>query len=290
MSNGGGKSSDSETVTVRYAPYLESYQKDLLGMGWNYAIAKQDLADKSPYQGYAPGDTVGKPSGTPFTPIDVDTFFLGTGMVLSDFPGAMDFFGKFVAGLDVETLLSQILNDTLSGPWVANLVAAEAALMDDDIQTNILPKFDVGMRDANAVESSSFVIGHAIIYDARQKSIAKFSSELQYRLIPVGLQRWQTHLEWNKSAAVMLYLELIRLYYQIKPGLTEFNYDMVAKDTQWPFQILEWFRTEVSSFQAATTSTGKENIPKWQQWLSGGLSMLGIGKMLFGSSSPGGII
>jgi len=53
-----------------------------------------------------------------------------------------------------------------------------AATLDDDINANVLPRFEAGMRDINAVVSSAFPIGRAIIEAFRDRDVAKFSADI----------------------------------------------------------------------------------------------------------------
>jgi len=61
-------------------------------------------------------------------------------------------------------------------------VAAFADLEDDQITNTILPAFQTGMRDVNAVYSSAFVMGEAFIYGMRDRDVAKYTSELRIKL------------------------------------------------------------------------------------------------------------
>ena len=51
-----------------------------------------------------------------------------------------------MAGLDIEALWTQEYNDTINSPVVSNLIAAEGALIDDEIETTSLPRLQTGMR------------------------------------------------------------------------------------------------------------------------------------------------
>ena len=178
---GGGKGQTS-TSTIRYAPYIEDKHSAFLNI---VAEKRALLIDDSPFADYEQ--------------IPLETAFFGLGFVLSDFPSLYDMYGKFMAGLDIEVLYGEVFEDAVDGPHVNALVSAERALMDDDLVTNVLPRFQVGMRDLNSVMSSSYLVGKAMLEDASVKALSKFSAELKYRLIPVATERWTRHLEWNKN-------------------------------------------------------------------------------------------
>lgn len=275
----GGSSGGDQEITVRYAPYVEDKHQAFLNATQTYRIA---VADDSPFDGY--------------TDIEVELAFFGTGYTIASFPTLYDMYGKFMAGLDIDTLYDQIFEDTVNAPEVSNLVSAEADLMDDDIESNVLPRFQTGMRDINSVMCSTFVVGKAMIEDARVKSLSKFSAELKYRLIPVAVDRWKTHLEWNK-AVIMTYAEVMKLYYSVKMDIDNFNYSMSAKDKLWPFTVLDYERANLGAMQGATKSTSEVGgSSMFGNAVSGTLSgaatgaLLGSTGMMGLSTMTGGLI
>ena len=272
MGSGGGKgSSSSSKVTVRYAPYIEDHHEDFLDI---VATKRDSLIDDSPFDD--------------FEEILVDVAFFGTGYTIASFPSLYDMGGKFIFGLDVDTLFDQIFEQSTDGAEINNLVSAEADLLDDDIEANVIPRYELGMRDLNAVMSSSFVTGKALIESARVKSVAKFSSELRYRMIPVAVQRWQTHLEWNKGA-ILTYAEIMKLYFLSKKEITEFNYEMLSQHKLWPFTVLDFDRAAIGALQGATTTKSNAGAgSKVSSALGGALSGAAGGAMM--GMGPGGMV
>jgi hypothetical protein len=83
--------------------------------------------------------------------------------------------------------------------WAAHLTAAVAAIdaqllttdeidesvnqyseqLQADIEEKALPMFEAGMRDINAVMSSSFIIGEALIFAEKNRNVAKFAADLR---------------------------------------------------------------------------------------------------------------
>ena len=269
--SGGGGSGGDSVVTQRYAPYVEEHHSTFLDL---VATHRDAVIDDSPYVDYEN--------------IEIEAAFFGAGYTISSFPSLYDMYGKFMAGLDVCALYAQIFEDTIESPEVHNLVSAEAALLDDDIEANVLPRFQTGMRDINSVMSSSFVVGKSLIEDARVKSISKFSGELKYRLIPVVSERWKTHLEWNRNV-IMTYAEIMKLYYSAKLDTDDFNYSMLAKDKLWPFTVLEYNRAALGAMQGATTTTSDvAGTSQAQRAIGGALSGAAMGGFLAAGTAMGG--
>ena len=235
---GGGESSpyNYTRAEVRYAPYIETRHKDFLNSVYS---ARVGAISNSPFSAY--------------TDIEVDDAFFGAGYTISSFPSLYDMYGKFMAGLDIEALWTQEYNDTIDSPVVSSLIAAEGNLIDDEIEQTSLPRLQTGMRDLNAVMSSSFVVGKSLIEDTRTKMVAKFSADLKYRLIPVAQERWNTHLNWNKLV-IGTYAEIMKFYYSAKTDVDEINYAMAAKNILWPFTVLDFERAAIGSLQGATSS------------------------------------
>ena len=260
---GGSSGSGSGKTEIRYAPYIEGYHSDFLAT----ARARRVLAiDASPYSTY--------------TDIEVDDAFFGAGYTISSFPSLYDMYGKFMAGLDIEVLWDQSFEDTVNSSVVNDLVAAESALMDDDIETTVLPRAQTGYRDLNAVMGSSFVIGKAIIEDARVKSLAKYDAELRYRLIPVAQSRWEAHLQWNQQV-VSIYAELMKFYYSAKTDVDEINYAMASKNLLWCFTVLDYERACLGALQGATNQkTDVAGASTAKRALSGAMSGAAMGAMV----------
>ena len=76
---------------------------------------------------------------------------------------------------DIETAVDAVLDDTT----IEADVDAFSQNLDDQVDNNILTKFRAGMRDINAVQSSSFVLGEAIILGMKGRDVAKHESGLR---------------------------------------------------------------------------------------------------------------
>lgn len=266
--SGGGGGGDSQT-TVRYAPYVEEKHTAFLTEVQTRRIAAID--------------------DSPFASVDtflIDDSFFGANYVMSDFPSLYDMYGKFMAGLDIDQLYTQILENSVNAPEINDLVSAEAAFMDDDINENSLPRFSLGARDINSVMSSSFVMGKASIERTRMKTLSRFSAELKYRMLTVAADRWKTHLNWNMQT-VMQYAKIMQLYIASKIDIEDYNQSVEAKDTLWPFTVLEYERAALGALQGASNSNSKvAGSSDLARAVSGGLTGA-AGASMMGASMTG---
>jgi len=270
MGGGGGGGTPANTQSmIRYAPYIEERHTNFLTTVYNKRV---DAISNSPFSGY--------------TDVEVDNAFFGAGYTIASFPSLYDMFGKFMAGLDIEALWDQTYEDTINSSVVSDLVSAEGALLDDEIETTSLPRLRVGMRDINSVIASTFVVGKSLIEDARTKMVAKFAADLKYRLIPIAQERWQTHLNWNKLV-IGTYAEIMKLYFSAKTDIDEVNYAMAAKNTLWPFTVLDFERAALGALQGATNQkTDVAGASTASRVISGALSGAAMGAIVGGQIAP----
>ncbi len=261
MGGGGKGSSGSSKTTIRYAPYLEDAHEWLLDTTKGYV---QSLKDDSPLDGFAT--------------IPVDAGFFGTGYILSSFPSLYDIYGKFVGGLDVDVLFDQIFEDTVNASAVDDLVAAESVSLDDDISTHVIPEFEAGLHDINAINSSAFIMGKALIEADKVKAVSKFSATTRVALIPTATERWSKHLNWNERVP-MVYAEFMKLFFATKLDVDRYNYEQLIKDKLWPFTVLDQERAAVGALTGATTTKTKGSESSGGSVLGGilGVASLGIG-------------
>ena len=151
------------------------------------------------------------------------------------------------------------------------LVSAEDALRQDEIDMVSMPDIELGARSINSVISSVFPMAQAAVYDGKVKAIQSFSGKLKTNLIPVAADRWKTHLNWNMQV-IQTYETILKLYITAKMDVTDFNYAAAAKNTLWPFTVLEYERAALGALQGARTSTSSvAGGSDTQKFLSGAL-------------------
>ena len=297
----GGKDSEEESDnTVRFAPYLEKAHSKLLDHegsdepivsfidAFNATICKhpgfgddfnEDLIE-SPYSGYEV--------------IDIDEGYFGIRTddpsltyEMKNYPSLWDMFGKFMAGLDVHDLWGQIYEDVIQGPEIENAVVAQSALLQDDIDTMVMPKFLAGMRDINSVQSTTFVIGKAIIQGAHVKSINKFSSQIRMHALSISNEQWANHLKWDESV-IRSYTEMFKLYYASRLDMDRTNLEYPTKDLMWNVNLFENARAILGAMSgSAATVTGNE--PSQASKAIGGAMMGAAGGAMVGGG-PGAVI
>jgi len=269
MGSSGGGGGGTNINYVRYAPYIEDKHSHFLSAVERYA---EKARENNPFKNY--------------DDVDVEDAFFGVGFTISSFPSLYDMYGKFMAGLDIDALYSQIFTTVTNSPEVNALIAAESVSMDDDIETTSLPRLELGARDLNSVMSSSFIVGKSIVEDAKVKALSKFSAQLKFNLIPLAESIWKTHLEWNKGV-VGVYSEIMKFYFSAKTDTDEINYAMAAKSALWHFTVFDFQRACLGALQGATVQKSDvAGASTASKVLSGALSGASMGAMIGGQISP----
>lgn len=268
MSSGKGNSVTENTI--RYAPYIEALHQDFVADLRSY---EDDALAANPYELW--------------TDLSMEVGFFGTGYTLGSFPSLYDMYGKFLAGLDVEILFDEALEDTLNGSAVDATIASEADILSDDLENEAYPRFEAGMRDMNSVMSSTFVVAKAMMEVGRTKALSRFSSQLRVSLIPVATERWARHLEWNK-AVIESYMNILKLYITQKHDINDVNYEFNAKKALWPFTVLDFTRAAIGTMNQPQSETSKvKGGSTGQKMLGGAMSGASAGMMIGGPLGAG---
>jgi len=281
----GGGGGDSEQ-TIRYAPYLEEFHSDILNHDGH------DEADSS-FIDIFNATLGGSPYGG-YEQIDIDEGFFGMTVAdpsityeIKNFPSLWDMFGKFMAGLDVHDLWGQIYEDVIRGPEIENAVSAQSALLQDEIDTNVMPKFLAGMRDINSVQATTFVIGKAIIQDAHVKAINKFSGGIRLHALDISNDQWANHLKWDESV-MRIYSELFKLYYASRLDIDKANLEYQAKDGMWDINLFENARGILSAMAGGAATASQNDPSQSSKAIGGALTGAAIGGYMASGTAMGG--
>lgn len=231
---GNSTPSKAEITLIRYANYVESSHSKLLNTVRTYRDQLMDHSE-SPYLSV--------------DSLDAEIAFLGTGQCLSDFPSLHDMFGKFMAGLDIDSLFSELFSDTLAVPEIDALTEANTNLIDDNFIEDLVPKFTLAMRSLNTVMSSSFVIGKVALEDRRVRLRPNLNAALRYPLIPTITKRWIDSLN-HKKRVIFSYAFSLKQQFLTETDTDRYNYRLTTRHNLWPFAILEYERAALGVFRS----------------------------------------
>lgn len=223
------------------------------------ALLNTAMAATTPYAGYV------APS--------VDNAFMGATMALTDYTTPYEHLkslGLYVVDTQIDSYIGA------AATYIDDLVDAHSAQMQDEYDSQILPQFEHGMSDINAVMSSAFVIGRAILLDSKQKAIDKFDKELRVQAHELALKRVQTNMEWYRLL-VTNSIELARIYLAAKTEVDELDMETEAKNLKWDLELYQ-YGTQVMACIAGS-ATSKTAVEKGSK-LGGALSGAASGAMM----------
>jgi len=236
---GSSSSSSDQETTLRFAPYLEEKHSSALELSFSTGAA---VIDNSPFASYDP------PSA--------DDAFFGVGFMLTSFPGMYDSFGKFMAGLDLDSLFTQTFIDKVLN--ADDPVPTEVAILEDAIEQGQEQK--ILARSLNASTGSTFVVSQANIEQSRVKRIAELRLTIRYGLVAGAVKAWNDTLRWQDDL-VTRYAESLKDYYLCRINANDFGYKMNSNSALWPFNVLGFEMDMLASMRgsrAIRTMTERE--------------------------------
>ncbi len=185
-------------------------------------------------------------------------------------------------GTTLDTLISNVLDETRIDDLVDEYEADAAARL----VTTILPRFRRGMQDINAVVSSAFAIGEAVIEAEQERNVNRYSAEIHAKAgLDSAIQVIQMKLEYQRIASQML-AEIYRMKIVAKKEETDVNADIDDKDAKWDLEVFQYGANLLSSIGGGTAGT--KGPSRAQSVLGGAMSGAAAGGMVAGA--PGAIV
>ncbi len=187
MSGGGGDSyPPNPNHIIQYAAYVQSWHQTWLGDVDTYIDTARA---NNPYSSAAAYD--------PDTDIDgmlaaLNAFCnailsfhdseLDISAVSTAFNNAKDvtaFNPVTTIGTNISSVKSMLDATLLDDSAISSAASAFGAIVHADTEAKVIPTFEAGMRDINAVMSSAYVVGLALIAAEEARNVAKFTSDLK---------------------------------------------------------------------------------------------------------------
>ena len=280
-SSGGGGSSGA----VSHAAYLEAIHQDWLNHTGVDIIEKSMTEVMDSALGSSPWTAL-----TAYNP-DADiasyeagvTAFAGILAGLSDTVNWAAFYAQAVATVD-----------GIADADINADIAALQAQLDDNITTRTLPRFRRGMQDINAVVSSAFVIGEAIIEAFQARDVNKYGASLRLsvydsksskRLQAVDqmMNLMGRRIGWEESYTKML-VESKRIKIVAKKEQVEENASIDEKDAKWDLEVFQYGGNLMAAIGGGTAIPNMAGKNKTASALGGAMSGAAAGAMMSGGN------
>lgn len=188
------------------------------------------------------------------------------------------------------------LNSNTNELTVNAQINAFRAILDEDMQAQVLPEFEGGMRDINAVLSSAFIIGKALIMDGRERKLIAYGAELKHKLF---LWRHEAALASTNTIIDMVNKQLGFYEVVARDMMESTRMRIIARredsaeairvietKATWKFDVFSYAGNFLASVSGGVSSPVPKGMSPTSSALSGALSGAATGAMV-GNAVPG---
>ena len=198
-------------------------------------------------------------------------------------------FASVVDTLGSTVGLDTLCEDILSDDALTADVNAFADVLDADLDANVYPRFEAGMRDINAVLSSAFVLGRANIEASRNREVAKFQSTQRVQRTNNGLQLVGMKLQYLQAVAHTV-TEQQRI--AIAAGKEQVDYDLQLDvlDRKWDLEIYAHGQSLLGSIGGGTYVPKKNTPDATTSAVAGAISGASAGSSMGGWGALAGAV
>lgn len=197
---------------------------------------------------------------------------------------------------DAITRAASVIDSTIIDSTVIDAdIASHDALIDDRIISDILPRFQVGMRDINAVVSSAFVIGKSNIEAFAQRDKNKYAGavRIDYQkqrnmLIESGtaqiLKFYASKLDFLRIANHFL-LESTKTTEALKDEELSSQLEYDSQEALWDLNVMQYGCNVMACIGGAGGMVGSPGVSSKNRKIGGTLSGAAMGASIGGDIS-----
>ena len=202
---------------------------------------------------------------------------------LTAMTNSVDAFAVYVALLSAGTPLDTLVSDVLDHTVIDASVTEFSNDLADRLTAEVLPRFEAGMRDINAVNSSAFVIGRAVIETSQTRQVAKYSADLHLKaMTDDSLKLIALKLEYEKF--LMHYtVETNRIKIVAKKEEGEANIELAEADASWDLEIFAHGGNLLAGIGGGVMTSNKKKKNQTASAIGGALTGAAAGA-LYGAS------
>jgi Tfp pilus assembly major pilin PilA len=282
---GGGGGSG----VVDYPAYMKDFHGDLLNHTGVDTISDSLVDVMNAMLGSSPF--------TGETAYDPDTDLAANATALSDFETILSGINEPVDWGAIYAAVTADI-DGVEEADIATDVAAFAAVQDDQINTVVLPRFESGMRDINAVTSSAFALGKSNIEGFRNRDVAQHSSKLRIAAMSGRQQLYLNASEqvlqftmqkyaWQESYVTKV-IEANRIKIVAKKEEAEINLNIDEADANWDISVFQHGGNLLAGIGGGTVQVGQKKQSQAASAIGGAMTGAAAGAMVAKSLSMTG--
>lgn len=182
--------------------------------------------------------------------------------------------------------LDNVISDILSDTRIDNAVNEFAADLDDRLTSEVLPRFEAGMRDINAVVSTAFVIGRSNIEASQNRQISKYSADLHMKAFSDdAIKVIALKLEYQKQASHLI-ADANRVKIVAKKEEADTNLNIDVHDALWDLETFQYGANLLSSIGGGVVAPHSPKAPSaLQSMIGGALSGASAGALIAGTEA-----
>ncbi len=192
-------------------------------------------------------------------------------------------FDTLVTLLSAGTGLDALIAGVLSDVRVDTAVTEFSADLGDRLTVEVLPRFEAGMRDINAVTSSAFGIGRAIIEASQDRQVSKFSADLHLEafksLHDDSLRVIALKLEYQKFLSHYT-VEVNRIKIVAKKEEADSNMDLDEADASWDLGVFQHGGNFLASIGGGVATPDKKKKNPTASAIGGAMTGAAAGAMV----------
>jgi len=178
---------------------------------------------------------------------------------------------------------------------IATRVAAHANELDTEITSKVYPRFEAGMRDINAVMSSAFTLGKAMIEMDRNDKVDKFAADMEFQamtkradlvqaataeMVRIALQE----VEYGRSIMATT-LDEKRIAIAAEQDFKTETKAIAGDLGRWPLEAYKYGANMLAGISGGTTESVPVDGNKTARIIGSGLSGAAAGAMIGNSIS-----
>jgi len=242
---GGGGGGAGE---VSYPDYMEDLFMD---MAAGYAGGTGSLVTMDLIEAMNTATTGASPFGA-VTAYDPDT-------ELSEMTDSLDDFDALIAATLVDAAVDDVVDEY-------------SADLGDRLVAEVLPRFRAGMRDINAVVSSAFALGQAVIEASQTRQVTGFSASAHLKVIDL-------RLEFQKALTHYV-VETNRIKIVAKKEEAETNLEIDEADASWDLEVFQHGANMLASIGGGVANPKKEKKNAMSSAIGGAMTGAAGGAMI----------
>lgn len=215
-------------------------------------------------------------SKTPYDPSDNITNVITE---LGNFKTVVD---GMSASTDWADAVTSAVNKVTDATFISTVVDAYDGMLDDQLEANAIPKFNAGMRNINAVQTSAFTIGQSIMYAFKQRDVAKFQADLVLNGTKQILTLLTDRINAKKSLLAS-YIETYRIKIVAEKEEKDSQLKITENEARWDLGVYQSGANLLASITGASAALpGQEESSTMRSAIGGALSGAAMGSMIGG--------